>query len=87
MKVKRHATDHDFARESFEEAVEEMRRLAKSYGLFVGPSSGANLIAAKRVRDSYPGLKTIVTLFCDEGEKYISDHFRKPGGGEMQRSG
>ena len=52
-----------------------MRRLAKQHGLFVGPSSGANLIAAKRVRESYPELETIVTLFCDEGEKYISDHF------------
>jgi cysteine synthase A len=58
-----------------EEAVEEMRRLAKQYGLFVGPSSGANLIAAKRVRESYPDLGTVVTLFCDEGEKYISEHF------------
>jgi cysteine synthase len=58
-----------------EEAVEEMRRLARKYGLFVGPSSGANLIAARRVRESYPELETIVTLFCDEGEKYISDHF------------
>src|SRR5918993_370730 len=58
-----------------EEAVETMRRLARQYGLFVGPSSGANLIAAKRVRESYPDLGTIVTLFCDEGEKYISDHF------------
>src|SRR5215211_555465 len=58
-----------------EEAVEEMRRLAKQYGLFVGPSSGANLIAARRVREAYPHLRTIVTLFCDEGEKYISDHF------------
>src|ERR687883_133977 len=58
-----------------EEAVEEMRRLAKSCGLFVGPSSGANLIAAKRVREAYPELENVVTLFCDEGEKYISDHF------------
>ncbi len=58
-----------------EEAVEEMRRLAKEHGLFVGPSSGANLIAAKKVRESYPELKTVVTLFCDEGEKYISEHF------------
>jgi cysteine synthase A len=57
------------------EAVEEMRRLAKQYGLFVGPSSGANLIAAQRVREAYPNLTTVVTLFCDEGEKYISDHF------------
>jgi len=60
-----------------EEAVEEMRRLAKEHGLFVGPSSGANLIAAKKVRESYPELDTIVTLFCDEGEKYISEHFAK----------
>jgi cysteine synthase len=58
-----------------EEAVEEMRRLARKYGLFVGPSSGANLIATRKVRESYPDLDTIITLFCDEGEKYISDHF------------
>ena len=57
------------------EAVEEMRSLAKSYGLFVGPSSGANMIAARRLRGVYPDLGTIVTLFCDEGEKYIQDHF------------
>ena len=59
-----------------EEAVEEMRRLAREHGLFVGPSSGANLIAARRVRESYQDLGTVVTLFCDEGEKYISEHFR-----------
>ena len=58
-----------------EEAVEEMRRLARQYGLFVGPSSGANLIATRKVREAYPELETIITLFCDEGEKYISDHF------------
>src|SRR5829696_4518579 len=62
-----------------EEAVEEMRRLAKLYGLFVGPSSCANLIAARRVREAYPELETIVTLFCDEGEKYIQDHFADAG--------
>ena len=63
-----------------EEAVEEMRRLAREHGLFVGPSSGANLIAAKRVRESYPELETVVTLFCDEGEKYISEHFAPKDG-------
>ncbi len=62
-----------------DEAVDAMRRLAKRYGLFVGPSSGANLLAAKRVRESYPDLKIIVTLFCDEGEKYIQDHFANAG--------
>jgi cysteine synthase len=58
-----------------EEAVESMRCLAKQHGLFVGPSSGANLIAAKKVRAAYPELETVVTLFCDEGEKYIQEHF------------
>jgi cysteine synthase A len=58
-----------------EEAVQTMRRLAREYGLFVGPSSGAHLVAAKRVKEAYPELETVVTLFCDEGEKYIQDHF------------
>lgn len=58
-----------------EEAVTEMRRLAKNHGLFVGPSSGANLIAARKVRESYPEIEHVVTLLCDEGEKYIQDYF------------
>jgi cysteine synthase A len=57
------------------EAVRAMRWLAKEHGLFVGPSSGANLVAAWRVREEHPELRNIVTLFCDEGEKYISEHF------------
>src|ERR671917_620994 len=68
------------------EAVRAMRWLAKEHGLFVGPSSGANLVAARRVREEHPGLRNIVTLFCDEGEKYISEHFRKTeGGGEATK--
>jgi cysteine synthase A len=58
-----------------EEAVDAMRYLARQYGLFVGPSSGANLIAAKKITEVYPDLKTVVMLFCDEGEKYIQEHF------------
>ncbi len=58
-----------------EEAVESMRRLARQYGLFVGPSSGANLLAAKKVKAAYPELETVVTMLCDEGEKYIQEHF------------
>ena len=57
------------------EAVKSMKELARRHGLFVGPSSGANLIAACKVRETYPELETVVTLFCDEGEKYIADHF------------
>jgi len=62
------------------DAVEAMRELARKHGLFCGPSSGAHLLAAKRVRQQYPELKTVVTLFCDEGEKYLNEYFmeRKP---------
>ncbi|HJW06316.1 MAG TPA: cysteine synthase family protein [Rhodanobacter sp.] len=57
------------------DAVREMKRLARSYGLFCGPSSGAHLLAAKRVRENFPELKTVVTAFCDEGEKYLHEYF------------
>jgi cysteine synthase A len=67
------------------EAVEAMRWLAREHGLFVGPSSGANLVAARRIREEHPELGNIVTLFCDEGEKYISEHFRKTEGGEATK--
>jgi cysteine synthase A len=56
------------------EAVSEMRRLAREHGIFVGPSSGAHMLAAKALRARHPELRTVVTLFCDEGEKYIADH-------------
>jgi cysteine synthase A len=55
-------------------AVAEMRRLAKDHGLFVGPSSGAHLLAARRLREEL-GLETVVTFFCDEGEKYLAEYF------------
>ena len=58
-----------------EEAIACMRRLARDHGLFVGPSSGAHFNTAQRLRQLHPNLETIVTLFCDEGEKYLSEHF------------
>jgi cysteine synthase A len=57
-----------------EDAVREMRRLAREHGIFVGPSSGAHLIAARELRDRYE-VENVVTFFCDEGEKYINDHW------------
>ncbi|HET6876997.1 MAG TPA: pyridoxal-phosphate dependent enzyme, partial [Jatrophihabitans sp.] len=54
-------------------AIAEMRRLAREFGLFVGPSSGAHLIAAREVRDRHR-LDNVVTFFCDEGEKYLADY-------------
>jgi cysteine synthase A len=58
-----------------EAAIAEMRRLAREFGTFVGPSSGAHLIAARRLLQSSTELRTVITFFCDEGEKYITDYF------------
>lgn len=60
---------------SSRDAIQEMKALARSHGLLVGPSSGANLRAARRVRSQRSDLATIVTVLCDEGEKYLSEHF------------
>jgi cysteine synthase A len=70
----RHLVDEVIAVDS-EEAIGEMRELARNHGLFVGPSSGAHLIAARRLRANQPHLTNIVTVFPDEGEKYIGDYF------------
>jgi len=64
-----------------EDALTEMRRLARTAGLFVGPSSGAHLIAARLRLAAHPGT-TVVTFCSDEGEKYIADHFSGSGPGD-----
>lgn len=53
-------------------AIEEAKRMAQTKGLFVGPSSGANYWAAREVKKKHPEIKTILTLLCDTGEKYLS---------------
>jgi cysteine synthase A len=58
-----------------EDAIAEMRRLARCHGFFVGPSSGAHLVAARKLRTDRPELAQIVTVFPDAGEKYIGNHF------------
>lgn len=58
-----------------EDSLAEMRRLARDHGLLVGPSSGAHLVAARRLRAERPELQHVVTVLCDEGEKYLSKYF------------
>jgi len=48
------------------------RRLAREEGLFVGGSSGANLVAALRVGRALPPGATLLVLLCDTGERYLS---------------
>ena len=54
------------------EAKEMTRRLAKEEALFAGTSSGANVVAALRVAEQLGSGKTVVTLLCDSGFKYLS---------------
>jgi cysteine synthase A len=58
-----------------DDAVSEMRRLAREHGLLVGPSSGANMVVARRLLEELPESSTVVTICCDEGEKYLSEYF------------
>ncbi len=58
-----------------DDAVAEMRRLAREHGVLIGPSSGANLVAARQVLSELPSSATVVTIFPDEGEKYLSEYF------------
>ena len=59
---------------STEEGQAMTRRLAREEGLLVGISSGAAMAAALRVaRDISHGV--VVTIFCDSGDKYLSERF------------
>lgn len=60
-------------RVSTEEAHELTRQLAQD-GLLVGISSGANLAGALRVARAAANA-VIVVIFCDGGEKYLSEQF------------
>lgn len=58
---------------SYEDAQATSRKLAKKEGLLVGISAGANVFAAEQIalRDKLRG-KTVVTILCDTGERYLS---------------
>ncbi len=56
---------------SFEDAVATSRKLASKEGLLVGISAGANVWASAQIAKEYPN-KTIVTVLCDTGERYLS---------------
>ena len=58
------------------EAAQAMtKRLAREEGLFVGVSSGANVLAALRIAQELPAGSLVVTVLCDGGERYMSEQF------------
>ena len=66
--------DSSLADETLEVATEEALSMTSRLGideaLFVGPSSGANVLAARRVALSLGGPAVVVTILCDGGERY-----------------
>jgi cysteine synthase B len=58
-----------------EEAYAMCRRLVREEGVFVGPSSGANVAAALRVGRQAGRPATVVTILCDGGGRYLSERF------------
>jgi cysteine synthase B len=59
----------DVVEVSTEEAIEMADRLAREEGLFVGPSSGANVTVALKLAQTLDR-GTVVTVLCDSGERY-----------------
>lgn len=58
------------------EAAQAMtRRLSREEGLFVGVSSGANVVAALALARGLPRDSVVVTILCDGGERYLSERF------------
>lgn len=69
-------------RVSTAEAKEMARRLARQAGVFAGTSTGANVVAARRVAQRLGPSATVVTIACDSGMRYLStDVFRRDGTG------
>ncbi|MEX2080676.1 MAG: cysteine synthase A [Dehalococcoidia bacterium] len=54
------------------DAMAMSRRLAREEGLLVGISSGANVVASLKVAARLGTGKTVVTILCDTGERYLS---------------
>lgn len=57
---------------SSEEAIDMSIKLAKEEGIFTGISSGANVKSAIKVAKEHPEYDRIVTIICDNGDRYYS---------------
>jgi len=62
----------DLVEVSDEDAIRTSRELARSQGLLVGTSSGANVWAAIKMAGKYGADKVIATILADRVERYFS---------------
>ena len=60
---------------STEEAMAMTRRLVREEAILVGISSGANVAAALKLAKTLPKGSVVVTVLCDNGNRYLSSDF------------
>jgi cysteine synthase B len=58
-----------------EEVYNLARRLAAEEGIYAGVSSAANVLGALKLAETLSAPAVIVTILCDTGTRYVSDHF------------
>ncbi|MEN2327725.1 PLP-dependent cysteine synthase family protein [Lacticaseibacillus paracasei] len=56
------------------DAFDQVKQMAKTQGLFIGSSSGAALAASLKVANEFPENSSIVTVFPDSSERYMSEN-------------
>lgn len=61
----------EIAKVKSDDAIEMTRRLARENGLFVGISSGANVLASLQIAKEMPN-ENIVTVLPDRADRYLS---------------
>ncbi|MDR1592081.1 MAG: cysteine synthase family protein [Prevotellaceae bacterium] len=60
------------------DAIVMAQRLAESFGLGVGISSGANFLGAVALQNKFGKDYSVVTVFADDNKKYLSTDYAKP---------
>ena len=60
---------------STDEAYAMTRRLVREEAVLVGISSGANVAAALKLAKTLPPGSVVVTVLCDNGNRYLSEEF------------
>jgi len=60
-----------------QDAIDRSKKFAKETGLFIGISSGANILASEKYAEENELDGIIVTMLCDRGERYLSVYGEK----------
>lgn len=66
------AVYNEIIRVEDKDATQMSRRLAHEEGILAGISAGANVFAARKIAERLGAGKTVVTIICDTGERYLS---------------